>query len=146
MKQAIGLFLLSIGYLIISIGVKDIESDTKVSILWITSLYFTLTLGELCLSPIGLSMVNKLSPARYMSLLMAIWLLSSATANKFAGILSGLYPEFDHGVLVQSKYLFGFEINSLHRYFMIFVIMSGIAAIILFALNKFLIKKMHGVK
>jgi len=56
-------------------------------------LYTIHTFGELCLSPIGLSMVNKLSPARLASLLMGVWFLSTASANKFAGILSGLYPE-----------------------------------------------------
>ena len=60
---------------------------------WLVSLYTIHTFGELCLSPIGLSMVNKLSPARLASLLMGVWFLSTASANKFAGTLSSLYPE-----------------------------------------------------
>ncbi len=92
-KQALGLFLLAIGYLVIAFGVKGIDPSAKVSMIWLISLYTIHTFGELCLSPIGLSMVNKLSPVRLASLLMGVWFLSTASANKFAGILSGLYPE-----------------------------------------------------
>ncbi|MCU0423096.1 MAG: peptide MFS transporter [Bacteroidia bacterium] len=92
-KQALGLFLLAIGYLVIAFGVKGIDPSTKVSMGWLIGLYTIHTFGELCLSPIGLSMVNKLSPARLASLLMGVWFLSTASANKFAGTLSSLYPE-----------------------------------------------------
>lgn len=92
-KQAIGLFLLAIGYLIIAFGVKGLAPSVKVSMLWIISLYTIHTFGELCLSPIGLSMVNRLSPMRFASLLMAVWYMSTATANKFAGTLSSYYPQ-----------------------------------------------------
>jgi POT family proton-dependent oligopeptide transporter len=92
-KQAIGLFLLSMGYLIIAIGVKDLNPSVKVSMMWLVTLYTVHTFGELCLSPIGLSMVVKLAPVRFASLLMGVWFLSTATANKFAGDLSALYPE-----------------------------------------------------
>lgn len=93
LKQSIGLFLLAIGYLVIAFGVKGLAPGVKVSMLWLVSLYVIHTFGELCLSPIGLSMVNKLAPLRFASLLMAIWYLSTATANKFAGTLSGYYPQ-----------------------------------------------------
>ncbi len=93
LKQAMGLFLLAIGYLVIAFGVKGIDPSTKVSMGWLVSLYTIHTFGELCLSPIGLSMVNKLSPGRLASLLMGVWFLSTASANKFAGTLSALYPE-----------------------------------------------------
>lgn len=92
-KQSIGLFLLAIGYLVIAFGVKGLAPGIKVSMLWLVSLYTIHTFGELCLSPIGLSMVNKLAPVRFASLLMATWYLSTATANKFAGTLSSYYPE-----------------------------------------------------
>jgi POT family proton-dependent oligopeptide transporter len=140
-KQAMGLFLLALGYLVIALGVKNVEPGVKVSILWLTSLYFIHTMGELMLSPIGLSMVNKLAPMRFASLLMGIWYLSNATANKFAGMLSGLYPE--NGV---SKSILGYQITTLYDFFMLFVIMSGMAAIILFGLSKWLQKLMNGVK
>ncbi len=92
-KQALGLFLLAIGYLVIAFGVKGIDPSTKVSMVWLVSLYTIHTFGELCLSPIGLSMVNKLAPVKLASLLMGVWFLSTAAANKFAGTLSALYPE-----------------------------------------------------
>lgn len=92
-KQALGLFLLAIGYLVIAFGVKGIDPSTKLSMVWLVSLYTIHTFGELCLSPIGLSMVNKLAPVKLASLLMGVWFLSTAAANKFAGTLSALYPE-----------------------------------------------------
>ena len=92
-KQALGLFLLAVGYLVIAFGVQGLQPGVKVSMIWLVSLYTIHTLGELCLSPIGLSMVNKLAPAKFASLLMGVWFLSTSAANKFAGTLSGLYPE-----------------------------------------------------
>ncbi len=92
-KQAMGLFLLAIGYLVIAFGVKGLAPGIKVSMMWLTALYTIHTFGELCLSPIGLSMVNKLAPVKFASLLMGVWFLANATANKFAGQLSALYPE-----------------------------------------------------
>lgn len=139
-KQAIGLFLLSMGYLIIAFGVKGIEPGVKVSLLWLVALYFVHTMGEMALAPIGLSMVNKLSPLRFSSLMMGIWYLSNATANKFAGMLSGLYPEPG-----KIKSIFGFHIVTMYDFFMIFVWMSGIAALILFLLSRKLQKMMYGI-
>ena len=140
-KQAIGLLLLSLGYLFICIGVQGVEPGVKVSIIWITGLYFIHTLGEISLSPIGLSMVNKLTPVRFASLMMGIWFMSTASANKFAGMLGGLYPE-DGKV----KHLLGFEIATLFDFFMIFVVMSAVASLILFLLSKKLQRMMHGVE
>jgi len=93
MKQAIGLLLLALGYLVIALRVKGLDPNMKVSMIWLIILYLIHTFGELCLSPIGLAMVNKLAPLRFASLLMGVWFLSTATANKFAGVLSSLYPE-----------------------------------------------------
>lgn len=140
-KQAIGLFLLSLGYLFIAFGVKDLQPGVKVSMIWLTGLYFIHTMGEMALSPIGLSMVNKLTPVRFASLMMGVWYLSTASANKFAGMLSGLYPEAG-----KVKHLLGIEIASLYDFFMVFVVMSGISAVILFLLSKKLQKLMHGVE
>lgn len=139
-KQAIGLFLLSLGYLVIAFGVKDIQPGVKTSMMWLTGLYFIHTMGEMSLSPIGLSMVNKLTPARFASLMIGVWYLSMAAANKFAGALSMLYPEQG-----KVRMLLGVPIASLYDFFMVFVVMSGIASIILFMLSKKLQKMMHGV-
>lgn len=92
-KQSYGLFLLALGYVFIAIGVDGVEPGVKVSIIWLTGLYFIHTIGELFLSPIGLSMVNKLAPVRFASLLMGVWFLSTAAANNFAGFLSSFYPD-----------------------------------------------------
>ena len=140
-KQAVGLLLLSLGYLVICFGVKDAQPGVKVSLIWLTGLYFIHTMGEIALSPIGLSMVNKLTPIRFASLMMGIWYLSTATANKFAGTLSGLYPE-DGKV----KTILGFQIATMYDFFMVFVVMSGVASLILFLLSKKLQKMMHGVE
>lgn len=92
-KQAMGLGFLALGYLFIAWGVNGVQPWDKVSMMWLIGLYLIHTIGELCLSPIGLSMVVKLAPARFVSLLMGVWFMSTATANKFAGDLSALYPE-----------------------------------------------------
>lgn len=140
-KQSIGLLLLSLGYLYIAFGVKDIEQGVKVSMAWLTGLYLIHTMGELCLAPIGLSLVYKLSPARFSSLLMGVWYLSTSAANKFAGFLSGFYPE--HGV---SKSCLGYQVENLYDFFMLFVFMSGAAAVILFLLSGKLQKMMKGIE
>jgi POT family proton-dependent oligopeptide transporter len=91
-KQAMGLVILALGYVVIAIGVKGIGLGMKVSMFWLIALYVLHTIGELCLSPIGLSLVSKLSPMRFVSLLFGVWFLANATANKAAGQLSALYP------------------------------------------------------
>jgi POT family proton-dependent oligopeptide transporter len=91
-KQALGLLFLALGYLLIAFRVADLSPAVKVSMFWLTALYVIHTWGELCLSPIGLSLVSKLAPARFASLLMGVWFLANATANNFAGWLSALYP------------------------------------------------------
>jgi len=141
-KQAIGLAFLSLGYLVIAIGVDDIPQGTKVSIMWITSLYFIHELGELSLSPIGLSMVNRLSPKRFASLMMGIWFMSTAVSNFLAGHLATLYPDEISG----AKSIMGFQITTIHDFFLIFVIMSGVASIILFAISPIIKRMLHATK
>ena len=137
-KMAIGLLLLSIGYLVIAVGVKNLQPGIKVSMLWITSLYFLHTCGELCLSPIGLSLVNKLSPLKYASLLMAVWFLANAFANKLAGVLSALYPEAG-----KTTAFLGYKMENLYDFFILFVILSGVTSLILFLLTRKLQKLMN---
>ncbi|ALD20801.1 peptide MFS transporter [Hymenobacter sp. DG25A] len=92
LKMSISLMLMAIGYLIIAFGVKGVDATTKVSMFWLITMYMVHTFAELCLSPIGLALVNKLAPARFASLLMAVWFLATAAGNKLAGVLSALYP------------------------------------------------------
>lgn len=140
-KQSLGLAFLASGFLFIAFGTNAIPKDGA-SILFLTGLYFLHTIGELCLSPIGLSMVNKLTPGRFTSLMMGIWFLAIATGNKLAGAMSSLYPDPS---LPKHPSLLGIEIDSLHTYFMLFVGFSGAAAVILFLLSRKLQKMMHGI-
>ncbi len=91
-KQALGLMILALGYVVIAIGVDGVGLGVRVSMFWLIALYVIHTIGELCLSPIGLSLVSKLSPMRFVSLLFGVWFLANAVANKAAGQLSSLYP------------------------------------------------------
>ena len=141
-KLAIGLLTIAIGYLIIAFGTKGISEETKLSALWIIGLYFIYEIGELALSPIGLSLVNKLSPKRFASLMMGIWYLSTSVSNYCAGKLSTLYPDGNSG----PKSIFGFEINTLTDFFLLFVVLSGISAILLFSLSPMLKRMMRDVE
>ncbi len=141
-KQAIGLSLLAIGYLVIAVATNGIGAGEKVSMWWLFALYFIHTMGELCLSPIGLSMVNKLSPARLASLLMGVWFMSNAASNILAGKLATLLPSESE----PTKYFLGFEISNLTEFFALFAIMAGVAALLLFALCPLLKRMMKGVQ
>lgn len=141
-KMAFGLSLIALGYALIAFAVHGVGADTKINMFWLFSLYVVHTMGELCLSPIGLSMVAKLSPARFSSLLMGTWFLANAAANKFAGTLSELIPTDEKPV---TSFL-GFGISNLYEFFMVFIIMCGVAAAILFLLSGRLQKMMGGIK
>lgn len=143
MKQAMGLGFLALGFLFIAFGTTG-DPAVKVSILWLTGLYFLHTVGELFLSPIGLSMVNKLSPGRFTSLMMGIWFMAIATGNKLAGTMSSLYP--DPTSNKPRPVFLGITVDNLHTYFMIFVFFAGAAAIVLFLLSFKLRKMMQGIK
>jgi POT family proton-dependent oligopeptide transporter len=136
-KMAIGLFLLSSGFLWIAFGVNKVVPGIKVSMIWLTGMYFLHTCGELCLSPIGLSMVNKLAPFRFASLLMAVWFLANSFANKLAGVLSALYPDN------RTTSFLTYKITNMHDFFMLFVFMSGFAALILLLLTTVLKRMLH---
>jgi len=135
-KMAIGLLLVGLGFLWIAWGVKIAKPGVPVSMIWLVLLYALHTCGELCLSPIGLSLVNKLSPVKFASLLMAIWFTANAFGNKLAGSLSALYPDG------KTTSFLGYQMSTLYDFFMLFVFMSGIAAFILFTLTKKLQKMM----
>jgi len=139
-KMSFGFFLLSLGYLVIAFGVKDVDPTTKVSMMWLVSLYLLHTFGELCLSPIGLSAVSKLSPTKFASLMMGVWYLASSMANKLAGVLSSFYPEEGKPAPV----LLGYEVTNLHEFFIIFVVMSAVAGVVLFLLARPISRWSHG--
>ena len=177
-KQAIGLLLMAVSYFIIAYNVKDLGNSGLLAIKWLILLYLIQTLAELCLSPIGLSLVGKLSPKRFSSLLYGVFFLSNAAGYALAGTLGSILPATGdkftkatelgidlQGVLnktvvaspEQLKILAenkisavnpsfaGFEIHNLFEFFMVFVVLTGVAAVLLFLLRPVLKKMMHGV-
>jgi POT family proton-dependent oligopeptide transporter len=91
-KQAIGLALIAVSYYIIANNVKDLGNSGLLAIKWLILLYLIQTCAELCLSPIGLSLVSKLSPKRFSSLLYGVFFLSNASGYALAGTLGALLP------------------------------------------------------
>ncbi len=89
-----GLFLQGLAFVIIAIGAAVYTSNGPVSALWLIFMYMFCTMGELCLSPVGLSMVTKLAPLKFMSLLMGIWLMGSFFGNLLAGWLASHYESW----------------------------------------------------
>ncbi len=179
MKQSIGLALIAISYFIIAHNVKDLGNDGLLAIKWLILLYLIQTAAELCLSPIGLSLVGKLAPKRFSSLLYGVFFLSNASGYALAGTLGSIMPAtgdkfvkakelgidlqgvLDKKIIPTAEQIqllaknqitdhnpifAGFEIHNLYEFFMVFVILTGLAAVILFALTPVLKKLMHGVR
>jgi POT family proton-dependent oligopeptide transporter len=178
-KQAIGLALIALSYFIIAYNVKDLGNSGLLGIKWLILLYLIQTFAELCLSPIGLSLVGKLSPKRFSSLLFGVFFLSNAAGYALSGTLGSIMPATgekfvkaqelgidlqgvldktvtatpaqlqilaDNQLSDHNPSFAGFEIHNLFEFFMVFVVLTGLAAIILFALTPFLKKMMHGVR
>jgi POT family proton-dependent oligopeptide transporter len=138
--MSMGLLLLSVGFAVLVVGASIADTGVKVSPMWLVGAYTLHTFGELSLSPIGLSMVTKLAPVKFASLLMGVWFLANAAANWLAGMLSTLYPA--PGTTTS---LLGYQITGLADFFLIFVVMGAAASLILFLIYKWLMKLMHGV-
>lgn len=178
MKQAMGLALIALSYFIIAYNVKDLGNTGLLAIKWLMLLYLIQTMGELCLSPIGLSLVGKLAPKRFASLLYGVFFISNAAGYALAGSLGAIIPAtgdkfvkaeklginlqdvldkkvtltpeqlalFEKEQLPVANTTFaGVEIHNLFEFFMVFVVLCGIAAVILAILSPRLKKMMHGV-
>ena len=89
-KFAISLFLMTTAYVVMAIA-GFLSATSNVSLMWLVGGYFIMTVSELCLSPIGLSLVSKLAPKKFLSLTMGTWFLTSFFGNMIAGILGGKY-------------------------------------------------------
>ena len=89
-KMALGMIILGAGFVVLAIAQGRADAVGKVGPQWLVCVYLLHTVGELCLSPIGLSMVTKLAPARLAAVMMGIWFAASAIANYLAGALEGL--------------------------------------------------------
>jgi dipeptide/tripeptide permease len=92
-KIFIGMVITTISLLVMALGAKlGQDGAAKTSMMWLVYYYLIITVGELCLSPMGLSLVTKLSPKRLVGLMMGGWFLSTAIGNKLSGFISGLEP------------------------------------------------------
>ena len=90
-KFSLGLLFVGLGFALVVPAAMMTQQGIKVSPWWLIGLYFLHTIGELCLSPVGLSMVTKLAPARIVGFMMGWWFLSIAVGNKLAGMAGGLF-------------------------------------------------------
>lgn len=93
-KFSLGLFFLGAGFAVMILAATAAASGQKVSPLWLVLTYLLHTVGELCLSPVGLSAMTKLAPARVTGLMMGVWFLASSVGNKIAGTVAGLTEKF----------------------------------------------------
>jgi len=89
MKAGLGLMGLAAGFFVLSWGAANATADSPVSPSWLVVTYFLHTVGELCISPIGLSAITKLSPQRRVGQMMGIWFVGAALGNLFAGLVAG---------------------------------------------------------
>ncbi|MBW4359282.1 peptide MFS transporter [Flavobacterium taihuense] len=178
-KLAFGLLIIAISFFMIANQVKDLGTSGLLAVKWLILLYLLNTCAELCLSPIGLSLVGKLSPKRFSSLLYGVFFLSNASGYALAGTLGSILPATGdkftkakelgidlqavldkkiiptaeqlqlldkHQIMDHNPIFAGFEIHNLFEFFMVFVSLTGLAAILLFALTPLLKKMMHGVR
>ena len=89
-KMGFGLIFLGVGFAVLAWGSVNATLENPVSPVWLVVTYFFHTVGELCLSPIGLSSITRLSPARYVGQMMGIWFMGAALGNLVAGRVAGL--------------------------------------------------------
>ncbi len=135
-KFAMGLIILGIGFGLLSFGSSSIPQGAKtasVSMIWLILAYYFHTMGELCVSPVGLSYVSKLSPVRLIGLMFGIWFIANFIAN-WAGGMTGSYID----TIVNN--------NSMSAFFLIFTLIPIGAGILLILMNGFMKKMMHGIE
>ncbi|HLV93476.1 MAG TPA: peptide MFS transporter [Aequorivita sp.] len=137
-KYGLGLIIMAIGFGILAYGSTLIPSgavpgSVRVGMIWLILTYLFLTLGELCLSPVGLSYVSKLVPARMIALMFGVWYLAIAIGNKISASLGGMVEE------IQTEY-------SMSTFFLIFTVGPLVIGVIAILLNPVLKKLMHGVR
>ena len=137
-KMGMGMILLGVGFFFMlgavyerggSIGVDPKDIAVKASLAWLVLTYLTHTIGELCLSPVGLSTVTKLSPPRLAGLMMGVWMMAAFFANAAGGVIASYVERLGASVVFAA--VSGF------------VILCGLGMILL---NKKLQAMMHGVK
>ena len=135
-KFGLGLFLLGVGFLFLSLGASGIPQGAEtaaVSMMWLVFAYFFHTMGELCVSPVGLSYISKLVPGRMIAFMFGVWYVVNAIGNKLAGTTGGMIDK------VTAAY-------SLSTFFLMFFIVPAIAGLLVIILNPVMKKLMHGVR
>jgi POT family proton-dependent oligopeptide transporter len=118
-KMGFGLAFLAIGFLVLAWGASFAASGVRVSVMWLILTYLLHTFGELCLSPIGLSFVTKLSPRNLVGQMMGTWFMGTALGNLIAGLAAG-----------------GFEGMGVEELFLSVAKVTGIAGLVLLVLAK----------
>ena len=132
-KYGFGLFFVALGYLVVWFGAKGLSQDMKISMAYIILIYFFHTIGELFISPVGLSYVSKLVPHRMLAFMFGTWYLGIAIAQKVAATLGGQV------VSITKEY-------GLSTFFLIFASIATGAGILVMLYNPVLKKLMHEVK
>jgi proton-dependent oligopeptide transporter, POT family len=133
MKYGYGLILVAIGFLILGFGSLGASSGAKISMIFLVLTYLFHTLGELFISPVGLSYVSKLVPARMLAFMFGMWYLAIAIAQKLAAILGGQVET------IQENY-------SLSHFFFLFTIIPAAGGLLVMVLNPLIKRLMHGIK
>jgi POT family proton-dependent oligopeptide transporter len=136
-RFALGLFLLGSGFIVLVIGARLSDGGVRVSPLWLIVTYVLHTCGELCLSPVGLSMVTKLAPARFASLAMGAWFFSFFISDLLAGLLAGTVEKVEKG---QVFHLLGGQAD----FFLMFVVSTFVAGAVLLTLSPLVKRLMAG--
>lgn len=132
-KYGLGLIIMALGFGILYLGTSGVAEGVRISFIWLLLAYLFHTLGELCLSPVGLSYVSKLVPGRMIAFMFGMWYLAIAIGNKLAALVGG---EIEN---ITKEY-------SLSVFFLIFTIVPIAAGLMVMALHPVLKKLMHGVK
>ena len=135
-KFAIALIFLALGFItmILALMTQGHGEPLQISMMWLVLFYLFHTLGELCLSPIGLSMVSKLAPLRLASMLMGIWFLCTAVANKIAGFVGSFLGEGEEALDNALGIFIGLGATAV------------LSAVIMYLLSDKLVKWMHGAE
>jgi POT family proton-dependent oligopeptide transporter len=142
-KFSIGLVMVGLGFLVLVYGSDFADNTAKVGLIWLVLAYLLHSIGELCLSPVGLSMITKLSMAKVVGLMMGVWFLSSSMAQYVGGMIAQLASVDTVGGEVTNPEL------ALATYVAVFTwigIASLAAGALLFVLSFILKPMMHGVR
>ena len=139
MKFAIGLWLLGLAFLAMVFGAMEARSDGLAGAHWLLITFVVYTWGELCLSPVGLSMVTKLAPARLQSMLMGVWFFSFSLSNLLAGLVARYSIRLESGEAT-------FLIDGLPGFYLLLVVAPVLTGVLIWLISPLLRRWMHGVE